>query len=153
MRRVLPLWLMLVCLAGVNSANAKGLDSEPAKPVSRTVQNMEGWTVQVDDRLLAPSNDAIGAQACRFLESKLADIKTVMAPEPLKRLQGVTIVLDLSHGKLRTMQYHPSAEWLQENGCSTNLAKCVHIPVAADLPTPRNINQQPWVVLDERTGG
>jgi hypothetical protein len=30
-----------------------------------------------------------------------------------------------------------------------NLAKCVHIPVAADLPTPRNINRQPWVVLHE----
>jgi len=117
--------------------------------VSRIVRNIEGWTVQVDHRLLAPPNDAIGARALRFLESKLADIKAVMAAEPLKKLQAVTIVLDLSHGKLRTMQYHPSAGWLQENGYSTNLAKCVHIPVAADLATPRNINQQPWVVLHE----
>ncbi len=167
MRRALLPWLMLVCLAAVNSANAKDRvktailadepeiggqklpDSEPAKPVSRSVRNIEGWTVKVDDRLLVPPNEATGARACRFLEYKLADIKAVMAPEPLKRLQAVTIVLDLSHGKLRTMQYHPSAEWLQENGYSTNLAKCVHIPVAADLPTPRNINQQPWVVLHE----
>ncbi|MDM8000360.1 MAG: metallopeptidase, partial [Dehalococcoidia bacterium] len=28
-------------------------------------------------------------------------------------------------------------------------AKCVHIPVAADLPTRRNIAEQPWVVLHE----
>jgi hypothetical protein len=124
-------------------------DSEPAKPLSHTARNIEGWTVQVDDRLLAPPNDAIGTRACRFLESKLADIKAVMAAEPLKKLQAVTIVLDLSHGKLRTRQYHPSAGWLRENGYSTNLAKCVHIPAAADLPTPRNINQQPWVVLHE----
>ncbi len=47
------------------------------------------------------------------------------------------------------MQYHPSADWLRENGYSTNLARCVHIPTAADLATPRNINEQPWVVLHE----
>jgi hypothetical protein len=47
------------------------------------------------------------------------------------------------------MQYHPSAGWLKENGYSTDLAKCVHIPRAADLPTKRNINEQPWVILHE----
>ena len=64
-------------------------------------------------------------------------------------MQAVTIVLDLTHGKLRTMQYHPSAGWLKGNGYSTDLAKCVHIPEAADLPTPRNTIEQPWVVLHE----
>ncbi len=62
-------------------SNSGGLNlpnSEPAKPVSRTVRNAESRTVQVDDRLLAPPNDAIGARACRFLESKLADIKAEM---------------------------------------------------------------------------
>jgi hypothetical protein len=47
------------------------------------------------------------------------------------------------------MQYHPDADWLEANGYSTDLVKCVHIPEAADLPTPRNINEQPWVVLHE----
>ncbi len=168
MRTRLLLWLMLVSFAGMHSADAKGPvvkatilagrsnmggqqlpDSEPATPVSRTVRNIEGWTVREDDRLLEPPNEAIGAQALRFLEARLADIKAVMAADPLKKLQGVAIVLDLSHGKLRTMQYHPSPEWLRDNGYSIDLAKCVHIPVAADLATPRNINQQPWVVLHE----
>ena len=58
-------------------------------------------------------------------------------------------MLDLSHGRLGAMQYHPSADWLKENGYSTDLVKCVHIPEAADLPTPRNITEQPWVVLHE----
>ena len=61
----------------------------------------------------------------------------------------MTIVLDLTHGKLRAMQYHPSADWLKANGYSTDLVKCVHIPEAADLPTPRNITEQPWVILHE----
>jgi hypothetical protein len=130
-------------------AGRKLPDSEPAKPVSHALRDLEGWTVRVDDRLLAPPNEVLGARALRFLECKLADIKAVMAAEPLKKLQGVTLVLDLGHGKLRTVQYHPSADWLRENGYSTNLARCVHIPVAADLPTPRNINQQPWVLLHE----
>jgi hypothetical protein len=47
------------------------------------------------------------------------------------------------------MQYHPDADWLKENGYSADLVKCVHIPEVADLVTPRNINEQPWVVLHE----
>jgi hypothetical protein len=121
----------------------------PAQPASHTLRNLEGWTVRVDDRLLAPPHDALGARALRFLESKLSDIKTVVAAEPLGRLQAVTIVLDLTHGKLRSMQYHPDAGWLKAPGYATNLVKCVHIPEAADLPTPRNITEQPWVVLHE----
>ena len=73
----------------------------------------------------------------------------MVGPGPLARLQAVTIVLDLSHGKLRAMQYHPGADWLRDNGYSTELVRCVHIPAAADLATPRNINEQPWVVLHE----
>ena len=58
-------------------------------------------------------------------------------------------MLDLTHGKLRSMQYHPDAGWLKANGYSTDLAKCVHLPHAADLATKRNINEQPWVILHE----
>ena len=105
--------------------------------------------MRVDDRLLSPPNEALGARALRFLENKLFDIQAVVAAGPLAKLQAVPIVLDLNHGKLQTMQYHPDAGWLTGNGYSTNLAKCVHIPQAADLPTPRNINEQPWVVLHE----
>jgi len=124
-------------------------EPEPAKPQSRTVRKIEGWIVRVDERLLVPPNDELGLRALKLLEAKLADIKYVMAEEPLAKLQTVPIVLDLTHGKLRVMQYHPDADWLEANGYSTDLVKCVHIPEAADLPTPRNINEQPWVVLHE----
>jgi hypothetical protein len=122
---------------------------EPPKPESHTERRIEGWTVRVDDRLLAPPHGDLGARALRFLEAKLADVRAVVAAESLARLQAVTIVLDLTHGELRIAQYHPSAGWLRGNGYSTNLAKCVHIPEAADLPTPRSINEQPWFVLHE----
>jgi hypothetical protein len=121
----------------------------PAKPNSHTDRKVEGWTVRVDDRLLTGPEAALGARALRFLECKLSDIKVVLPADKVKKLQSVVIVMDLTHGKLGPMQYHPSAGWLKANGYSADLAKCVHIPRAADLPTKRNINEQPWVILHE----
>ncbi len=122
---------------------------EPPKPTSRTVKKVEGWTVRVDDRLLKAPDDALGTRALRFLEGKLSDIKVVVPADKLKKLQAVTIVLDLTHGNLVPMQYHPSADWLKANGYSPDLVKCVHLPRAADVATKRNVNEQPWVILHE----
>lgn len=124
-------------------------ETEPAKPLSHTDRSLAGWTVRIDDRLLQGPDATLGSQAVRFLEGKLHDIKAVVPPDKLQQLMAVTIVLDLTHGKLSAMQYHPSAAWLRDNGYSTDLARCVHIPQAADLPTKRSINEQPWVVLHE----
>ncbi len=124
-------------------------DTDPAPPTGHVVRHLEGWTVQVDDRLLQPPNEELGRRALGFLENKLADIRTVVPEAHVKKLQAVTIVLDLTHGKLRTMQYHPSAGWLRAHGYAPELAKCVHIPRAADLATRRNIREQPWVILHE----
>jgi hypothetical protein len=123
--------------------------SDRPQPTARIARDIEGWKVLVDDRLLAAPNDAVGARALKFLEAKLVDIKAVVPAARVKELQAIAIVLDLQCGKLGPMQYHPDARWLKSNGYPTELAKCVHLPRAADLPTPRNINQQPWVILHE----
>ena len=123
--------------------------ADPPKPTSHTAQQLEGWTIRVDDRLLKGADEPTGAKALRFLEGKLADIKVVVPADRLKKLQGVVLVLDLTHGKLESMQYHPSAGWLKRNGYSEDLAKCVHLPRAADVATKRNIREQPWVILHE----
>jgi hypothetical protein len=128
---------------------AAGENTDPPKPASRTVRQIEGWTVRVDDRLLQPPNQRLGSRILKALEAKLADINAVVQPDRLEKLHGVTIVLDLSHGKLRSMQYHPSAAWLEENGYARDLVHCVHIPEAAELLAPRQINVQPWCVLHE----
>ena len=110
---------------------------------------MEGWTVRVDDRLLKGPDAELGIKALRFLEGKLADIRVVVPDDKVKVLQKVVIVLDLRHGDLTSMQYHPSKGWLKANGYAEDLAKCVHIPRAADLATKRNVREQPWVILHE----
>jgi len=111
--------------------------------------NLEGWTVRVDNRLLAAPNDDLGRRALKLLEAKLADITYVVEPGHLAKLRSVPIVLDLTHGRLRAMQYHPSASWLEEHGYSRELALCVHICDAADFARARQVNEQPWVVLHE----
>ena len=144
-----PKTLKGIALVGKRTKAPVKNEAEPTMPTAHTVRKLEGWTVRVDNRLLQPPNEELGKRALRFLENKLADITVVVPKERLKKLQAVTIVLDLTHGKLRPMQYHPSAGWLRANGYSADLAKCVHIPRAADLPTRRNINEQPWVILHE----
>lgn len=120
-----------------------------AKPVAHEERMIEGWKVRLDSRLQEAENQEVARAALRFLENRLAEIKVVVPAEKVKLLQKVTIVLDLSHGDLKSMQYHPGAEWLKANGYSEKLAKCVHLPRAADLATKRNINEQPWVILHE----
>ncbi len=130
-------------------AHAAEATPEPPKPASRSIRSIEGWNVRVDDRLLQPPNQELGTRILKNLEARLSDIKAVVRPFCLAKLQGVTIVLDLTHGKLRPMQYHPEAEWLAENGYAADLAHCVHIPEATELLEPRQINVQPWCVLHE----
>lgn len=125
---------------------------EPAElptPPSRANTNLHGWTVRVDIRLFETNHARLAQSAIELLNAKLADITYVVAPEPLRRLRSVPIILDLNCGRLRSMQYHPSPEWLREHGYAEELAKCVHITDAADFARARQVNEQPWVVLHE----
>ncbi len=122
---------------------------ELSKPEHRSEQTLVGWVVRVDDRLLAEPNAALGQRALKLLEARLTDIANVVAPGPLAELRKVPIVLDLTHGGLKSMQYHPSADWLTGNGYAADLEKCVHIPVAARFVEPRHQRIQPWCVLHE----
>ena len=141
---------LIAILLLLGTAFTRAVDaSASSKPTSHSNRQIEGWTVRVDDRLLSPPNAELAARVLEFLKGKLTDINAVVSPEPLAKLHAVTIVIDLSNGGLTVAQYHPDADWLAQNGYDTNLAKCVHIGRAAWLPTTRNINEQPWVMLHE----
>ena len=147
--RLFLVWLLgLQCLAHCGRIFASG-NAEGLKPSSHTATNLCGWTIRVDDRLRTGTNYFLGQTSLALLEAKLRDIQSVVDVDRLKSLKSVTIVLDLTHGSLRSMQYHPSPDWLQEHGFSRELAKCVHIPDAADFARTRQVNEQPWVVLHE----
>jgi hypothetical protein len=122
---------------------------DPPKPTSRTEQNLAGWTVRIDDRLLTEPNAALGQRTLKLLEARLTDVANVVKADRLAELRKVPIVLDLTHGKLKPAQYHPSADWLTGNGYTADLAKCVHIPDAIRFVEPRHQFIQPWCVLHE----
>lgn len=124
--------------------------ASPDQPTARPERSIEGFRVRVDDRLLSGGSDAeVGAAALAFLAARLADIRIVVPADKLDRLRRVTIVLDRSCGDLRSMQYHPSGDWLEDHGYPRDLEKCVHLPRAADVATRHHVNEQPWVVLHE----
>lgn len=122
---------------------------EFAKPAAHQIQTLEGWTVRVDQRLLEGEDAALGRRALRLLGDRLYEIQLVVPADRVERLRKVRIQLDRSHGKLTSMQYHPSADWLRNNGYSEDLEKCVHLPDAGKFASPQHHQQQPWAVLHE----
>lgn len=119
------------------------------RPGAHERRELEGWTVWLDERLLAAPHDDLGKRSLRLLGDRLYEIAMITPADRLEKLRAVPIFLDLNHGALRAMQYHPSAGWLKGNGYAEKLARAVHIPVADDFAKPRHHRQQPWAVLHE----
>ncbi len=105
--------------------------------------------MQVDVRLLEGEGAEEGDAALSLLRSRLADLAALVPADKVERLREIRIVLDRNHGDLTSMQYHPSPDWLSKNGYSPDLAKAVHLPVAARFLDPRHQQTQPWCVLHE----
>jgi hypothetical protein len=141
--------LVLTAFSLVAHALAAGAAEPPPKPSSHTPRQVEGWTVRVDDRLLTGDGAAVGERAIKLLTARLVVIAIVVPEGPLAKLREVPIQLDLTHGDLRAMQYHPSADWLKQHGYSEQLAKCVHIPDAREFLSPFENHRQPSAVLHE----
>jgi hypothetical protein len=154
MRKVLVAALLLCAPAFVYPGDPKKKppDATPEAvkdEAKHETRDVEGWQVRVDVRLLDGPDAELGKKALRMLGYKLSEIKVLMPADRLAKLQKVTIVLDRAHPRLKSMQYHPSAEWLKENGYDPKLAKCVHLPQAAELTGSFLVNQQPMAVLHE----
>ncbi len=121
----------------------------PGLPPAHTDQKIEGWTIRVDNRLLANESAAQGGRALKLLNARLIAISTIVPEPALTKLRSITIQLDLDYADLKPMQYHPGADWLKENGYRETLAKCVHIPAVAGFLSPFENHRMPWVILHE----
>jgi hypothetical protein len=147
---VCPLLIaMISCGAGAQTTRSRSSTRPAAKPVSHSSRVIEGWTIRIDDRLLNEPERALGDRAIHLLSNRLADIVRVVPADKVEWLQKVPICLDLTNGALLSAQYHPSADWLRENGYDVSLARCVHIPDAAYFASGKMAYEQPWAVLHE----
>lgn len=138
--------ILLLTILAIPSFAAEESAPKPTEHVAKTI---EGWIIQIDQRLLDGPDAELGRTAQALLTSRLADIKLAVTASKLERLQKVTIWLDQTHGGLRPAQYHPSVGWLKSNGYDERLAKCVHIPNAADFVSRHHQRVQPWSVMHE----
>ncbi len=117
----------------------------PGEASEHVVRDVEGWGVRVERSL---SGDPLGDRALKALRSQLTQLTLIVPKEQLTRLRAVPIWLDRRHDVER-MCYHPSEAWLRGKGYSEQLARCVHIPRAADFVALMESNTQPYVILHE----
>ncbi|MFN0021171.1 MAG: hypothetical protein ACKVP0_23230 [Pirellulaceae bacterium] len=145
--------MMTACLLLVSlTAWAQSVHAEeigPEKPVSHTEQMVEGWKVQVDDRLLTGEGAALGEKALKLLQTRLYEVKLLVPADKVGRLQKVTIWLDQSCGTIKSPQYHPNVDWLTQHGFVAELGRSVRIPSADYFVATRFQRQQPLGMLHE----
>ena len=129
----------LIFIIGL-SAHHLSADERPKEARFDPVkQNIEGWTVHVDPAMLKGKGQDVGKRALRMLGDHLNRISILMPKDRLAKLRKLEIWIELSHPKLRSMQYHPGARWLKKNGHDPRLVKKVHVPQAAALLSRRQL--------------
>lgn len=116
------------------------------EPVKREI---EGWTVDIDPRLLGGEHAEEGARALKMLANHLQRISILIPEKQLAELRKVGIWIEYDHPELHPMQYHPEEKWLTDHGYDPRLTKKVHIPHAADLISRQQMLKHPAVVLHE----
>jgi len=116
------------------------------EPVERQI---EGWTVFIDPALLEGEHAEAGTRALSMLQNHLQRITILVPPDALEKLRSVAIRIDRDNPGLKGMQYHPSREWLRDNGHDPRLTKQVHIPQADQLLSREQLLKHPAVVLHE----
>jgi dipeptidyl-peptidase-4 len=115
-------------------------------PVEKTI---EGWTVFVEPAVAEAEPGSEDARALGMLEAHLRILTAMVPAERVKQLQTLPIWIEHDHPTLKNMQYHPSLDWLKENGHDPRLAKKVHLPVARNLISSGQLAKQPMVILHE----
>ena len=79
----------------------------------------------------------------------LVEVAIIVPEDRLQRLRDVVIRVDKDYGDWRHMVYHPSREWLIDNGHSPELARRVHIQSAELYSSKRHHSIQPHSILHE----
>jgi hypothetical protein len=119
----LPRRLNSVAL-GVASLLLAQLSSSAEVPAHQT-QTVEGWTVQVSDRLLKESPDDT-AKALKLLATQLQEIIRVVPAPAVAKLKTVPLWFSPEYKGIQPRaEYHPGADWLKKEGRNPAMAKGV----------------------------
>jgi len=144
--------MSLVCEAR-NGTSQSEIEAAANHRIEPIVQNIEGWTVHVDPKLLEGEHSLEGAHALKMLANHLQRIAILLPEGPLAKIRTVEIWIEYDHPQLNSMQYHPSIGWLKNHGHDPRLAKKVHITQAKQLLSRQQMLKHPAVILHELAHG
>jgi hypothetical protein len=129
-------------------------DASPAKSVfdptsAYREQQIEGWRVQVNEKLLAETN--LCERTLKLLAAQLYQITRVVPPVPLAKLRQIPIWVERSSAQFPCMCYHESRDWLSTHGVNPDKTDAV------ELANPETFlawtHDQSWMVLHELAHG
>jgi hypothetical protein len=133
---------LITFLAIPTPATAGGPDPTSAY-AKRSVQ---GFTVLVNRRVLERKKEA--AELLKELDAQLGRIARVVPPKPLARLRKVRIWMEWASDPEALTVFHPSAQWLRENGYNPDKAGGIAVGNALKF-TECSRDDQPWALMHE----
>jgi dipeptidyl-peptidase-4 len=152
-KSLIALALTLVPFASTFGADTQTDPKTTPRRFNPVQRSIEGWTVQIDPALLDGAPESEDHRALTLLANHLQRISILVTGHVLTQLQTIPIWIEKEHPSLRSMQYHPSKGWLENNGHDPRLARHVHIPVARHLLSRGQLLKHPAVVLHELAHG
>jgi hypothetical protein len=133
---------LLIFLAIWTPATADGPD--PTSAYEK--RSVEGFTVLVNRRVLEHKEEA--AEALKEVNARLEKIARVVSPKPLAKLRKVRIWVEWANNPKTLTEFHPSAQWLRENGYNPEKAGGIEIPSASKFMECSR-DDQPWALMHE----
>ena len=139
--------LLLVCILGLFVSDA----SVKYTPTSGyDIRQIEGWDVLINKNLLS-EHPQLADDTLKLLTNHLYRISRVVPAEGLKQLRKQKVWVEYKDKNYPCMCYHPSKEWLAENGYNPEKAGGIEICNAKNFLTWTI--DQPWMVLHELAHG
>ena len=137
-------------IAIISAVAVAAFAAESAKPrFDPVVKKIEGWTVHIEPSMLESAPDSEDARSLAMLEAHLRILTAMVPADRVEKLRKLEIWVERDHPTLKSMQYHPSEDWLRNNGHDPRLAKKYHVPVARNLISSAQLAKHPMVVLHE----
>ncbi len=110
------------------------------------VREIEGWPIRVNKELL-DGHPELAESTLKLLQEQLAQIVRRVPAPAVAHFRKVTIWVEFDDPKFPGMCYHPSRQWLSNNGLNPDKAKGVELANAEHFRTW--MVDQPWMVLHE----
>ena len=110
-------------------------------------QQINGWTILVNKRLLETKDPSLAQAVLRELEHQLYQVERRVPGKVLPKLRTVKIWIELKDGDVVGGCYHPNVDWLKSHGFNPAKAKGVEFGNARNF-VDWSITQ-PFMVLHE----